>query len=130
MDGIITGDLGRVCECVWNETSTVGLVAPDPLTQEASPPVKCAPCIQTANLSGCSFTDKTSPFHSRGFFYLSLCDIQVTSESDVRGALEVAKEKYGGVTAAVNCAGIGVAMRTLSKKGPHPLEDFQVTGFL
>jgi hypothetical protein len=55
------------------------------------------------------------------------CDIQVTSESDVRSALEVAKEKYGGVTAAVNCAGIGIAMRTLSKKGPHPLDQFQVS---
>ena len=57
---------------------------------------------------------------------LKSCDTQVTSESDVRGALEVAKEKYGGVTAAVNCAGIAVAKRTLSKKGPHPLDDFQV----
>lgn len=58
--------------------------------------------------------------------HVALMRMQVTSESDVRGALEVAKEKYGGVTAAVNCAGIGVAIRTLSKKGPHPLEHFQV----
>ena len=48
------------------------------------------------------------------------------SEEDVKGALQVAREKYGGVTAAVNCAGIGVAMRTLSKRGPHPLDQFQV----
>lgn len=38
--------------------------------------------------------------------------------------LSVAKEKYGTLNAVVNCAGIGIAMRTLSKKGPHPLEDF------
>ena len=44
----------------------------------------------------------------------------------MRGALEVAREKYGGVTAVINCAGIGVAIRTLSKKGPHPLDEFKV----
>ena len=51
---------------------------------------------------------------------------QVTSEDDVKGALAVAEEEYGGVNVAVSCAGIGVAMRTLSKKGPHPLQHFQV----
>lgn len=55
-------------------------------------------------------------------------DPQVTSEDDVKGALVVAEEEYGGVNVAVNCAGIGVAMRTLSRKGPHPLEHFQVLG--
>lgn len=50
---------------------------------------------------------------------------QVTSEPDVQEALKVAKENYGGVTTVVNCAGVGVATRTLSKKGTHPLADFQ-----
>lgn len=50
----------------------------------------------------------------------------MTSEVDVKAALETAKEKYGTITAAINCAGIGAAMRTLSKKGPHPLNVFQV----
>lgn len=49
----------------------------------------------------------------------------MTSESDVKNAIEVAKEKYGVVNVAVNCAGIGIAKRTLTKKGPHPLQDFQ-----
>ena len=49
----------------------------------------------------------------------------MTSESDLKNALQVAKEKYGGLNVAVNCAGIGIAMRTLTKKGPHPLEEFQ-----
>ncbi len=49
---------------------------------------------------------------------------QVTSETDVRNALQVAKERYGAVTVAVNCAGIAIAKRTLTKKGPHPLEEF------
>ena len=51
---------------------------------------------------------------------------QVTSESDVQQALQTAQDKFGGVNVAVNCAGIGVAVRTLSKKGPHPLDLFQV----
>ncbi len=53
---------------------------------------------------------------------------QVTSESDVQKAIDLASEKYGTLTTAVNCAGIGVAIRTLSKRGPHPLNEFQVKG--
>ena len=50
----------------------------------------------------------------------------MTSESDIKSALSAGKERYGTITAAVNCAGVGVAIRTLSKKGPHPLGEFQV----
>ena len=52
--------------------------------------------------------------------------VQVTSEEDVKAALDTFQLKFGGLTAAINCAGIGVAKRTLSKKGPHPLDLFQV----
>ncbi len=49
----------------------------------------------------------------------------MTSESDILNALSVAKEKFGSsVNVAVNCAGVGIAKRTLSRKGPHPLEEF------
>ena len=34
------------------------------------------------------------------------------------------RDQYGPINALVNCAGIGVATKTLSKKGPHPLEEF------
>ena len=50
---------------------------------------------------------------------------QVTSETDVQNAITVAMETYGGLTAAVNCAGIGIAKRTITKKGPHPLNEFE-----
>ena len=40
-------------------------------------------------------------------------------------AIKLAKEKFGPLTVAVNCAGIGIAMRTLSKKGAHPLNQFE-----
>ncbi|XP_063792656.1 3-hydroxyacyl-CoA dehydrogenase type-2 [Pseudophryne corroboree] len=51
----------------------------------------------------------------------------VTSESDVTNALEVARSKFGGVNIVVNCAGIAVAIKTYnkSKQRPHSLEDFQ-----
>ena len=50
----------------------------------------------------------------------------VASEDSVRSALDEAREAFGEeVNAAVNCAGVAVAQRTLSKRGPHPLDDFR-----
>lgn len=50
----------------------------------------------------------------------------VTTEADVTHALDVAEKTFGkSVNVAVNCAGVGLAKRTLSKKGPHALEDFE-----
>uniref|UniRef100_A0A8C3VX69 Hydroxysteroid 17-beta dehydrogenase 10 n=1 Tax=Catagonus wagneri TaxID=51154 RepID=A0A8C3VX69_9CETA len=51
----------------------------------------------------------------------------VTSEKDVQAALTLAKEKFGRVDVAVNCAGIAVASKTynLKKSQVHTLEDFQ-----
>lgn len=43
----------------------------------------------------------------------------------MQNAIKVAVDTYGGLTAAVNCAGIGIAKRTLTKKGPHPLNEFE-----
>ncbi|WP_417897031.1 3-hydroxyacyl-CoA dehydrogenase [Bacillus haimaensis] len=48
----------------------------------------------------------------------------VTSEKDVRAALEQGIEKLGSINAVVNCAGIGVAQKVLSRKGTHPLDHF------
>ena len=51
------------------------------------------------------------------------CDI--TNEQQVKAAIARAQEKFGPViNLAVNCAGIAIATRTLSKKGVHKLEDF------
>jgi 3-hydroxyacyl-CoA dehydrogenase/3-hydroxy-2-methylbutyryl-CoA dehydrogenase len=50
----------------------------------------------------------------------------VTSEGQVLAALDAAEKEFGGhVNTVVNCAGIGVAMKTVGKKGAHPLELFQ-----
>lgn len=55
--------------------------------------------------------------------------VDVTSESDVSNALNVAKEKFGKLNCVVNCAGIGVAYKTynFNKNLPHKLEDFTKT---
>ncbi|MGG0174735.1 3-hydroxyacyl-CoA dehydrogenase [Gottfriedia acidiceleris] len=48
----------------------------------------------------------------------------VADEEQVQSALDQAVEKFGKITAAINCAGIGPAQKTYSKKGPHTLEHF------
>lgn len=49
----------------------------------------------------------------------------VTKEDDVRAALDLAESNFGEpINAAVSCAGIAIAKKTLSKKGPHGLADF------
>jgi NAD(P)-dependent dehydrogenase (short-subunit alcohol dehydrogenase family) len=48
----------------------------------------------------------------------------VTSAEEVSGAVARAVERYGSVHVAVNCAGVGAAMRTISRQGPMPLEVF------
>ncbi|XP_067832302.1 3-hydroxyacyl-CoA dehydrogenase type-2 [Heptranchias perlo] len=51
----------------------------------------------------------------------------VTSETDVMSAVALAKEKFGRLDIAVNCAGIAVAVKTYNfkKEMAHSLEDFQ-----
>lgn len=51
------------------------------------------------------------------------CD--VTSEAQAQAALSEAASKHGSARILVNCAGIGVAKRILSKDGPMPLADFE-----
>lgn len=67
----------------------------------------------------------------------------MTSEADVQNALALTRERFGPLNTVVNCAGlygdigteaaliivmilgIAIAMKTLSKKGSHPLDKFQ-----
>jgi 3-hydroxyacyl-CoA dehydrogenase / 3-hydroxy-2-methylbutyryl-CoA dehydrogenase len=48
----------------------------------------------------------------------------VTDEDDVRNALDEGIEKLGPINTVVNCAGVVVAQKVLSRKGTHSLEDF------
>jgi NAD(P)-dependent dehydrogenase (short-subunit alcohol dehydrogenase family) len=48
----------------------------------------------------------------------------VTSEESVQNAVSTAVEAFGGLHGLVNCAGIALAEKTLSKNGPHDLAIF------
>ena len=48
----------------------------------------------------------------------------VADEASVRSAIAAAAEFMGGITLAVNCAGIATAGRTLGREGPWPAENF------
>jgi NAD(P)-dependent dehydrogenase (short-subunit alcohol dehydrogenase family) len=51
--------------------------------------------------------------------------IDVTDFEGAELALADAVDQLGGLHIAVNTAGGGTAMRTLTKTGPHPLDEFQ-----
>jgi NAD(P)-dependent dehydrogenase (short-subunit alcohol dehydrogenase family) len=51
----------------------------------------------------------------------------VTSADEVAAAVARAGEAFGALHVAVNCAGVGTAMRTITKTGPMPLELFAKT---
>ena len=52
------------------------------------------------------------------------CRCDVTSEADGKAAVEAAVKAFGGLQVLVNCAGIGVAERTIGKDAPHDLARF------
>lgn len=49
----------------------------------------------------------------------------VTSESEIQAAVQAALDTFGALHIDVNCAGVGMALRTIGKQGPHPLEVFE-----
>lgn len=49
----------------------------------------------------------------------------VSSEEDMQAAVAAATE-LGALRIAVNCAGIGLAMKTIGKEGPHALNLFEL----
>jgi NAD(P)-dependent dehydrogenase (short-subunit alcohol dehydrogenase family) len=49
----------------------------------------------------------------------------VTDEAQVASAVRSAREQFGAVHGAINCAGVAPAERVLGKTGPHRLEIFQ-----
>ena len=48
----------------------------------------------------------------------------VTSEADGKAAVDLAVKDFGGLQVLINCAGIGVAERTIGKEAPHSLATF------
>jgi NAD(P)-dependent dehydrogenase (short-subunit alcohol dehydrogenase family) len=48
----------------------------------------------------------------------------VTDEASVQAVVDAAVSGFGSLNGLVNCAGIGVAERTVGRDGPHRLESF------
>lgn len=53
--------------------------------------------------------------------------VDIRDDANVESALQDAVAALGGLHIAVNTAGGGIARRTLSKDGPHPLDEFRRT---
>ena len=51
----------------------------------------------------------------------------VTSEEQVKAAVDLAVSAFGALNGVINAAGIGPAAKVLGKNGPHPLELFEKT---
>lgn len=49
----------------------------------------------------------------------------VADEAQVQAAIDLAISSFGTLHAAINCAGIGSALKTVGKEGPHPLDVFK-----
>lgn len=49
----------------------------------------------------------------------------VTDETAVQAAVDLAVAEFGALNGAINCAGIGVAEKTVGKDGPHSLASFR-----
>jgi NAD(P)-dependent dehydrogenase (short-subunit alcohol dehydrogenase family) len=50
----------------------------------------------------------------------------VTKADEVEAAVDVAAEADGGLRISIQCAGVGWAERTVSKRGPHQLQPFEI----
>lgn len=51
--------------------------------------------------------------------------VDVTDEASVTAGIDAAIAAFGSINACVNCAGIGVAMKTMGKDGPHSYDLFK-----
>ena len=51
----------------------------------------------------------------------------VTSEDQVKAAVDLAVSAFGALNGVINAAGIGPAAKVLGKNGPHPLDLFEKT---
>mmetsp|Transcript_7154 Transcript_7154/g.8056 ORF Transcript_7154/g.8056 Transcript_7154/m.8056 type:complete len:265 (+) Transcript_7154:28-822(+) len=50
--------------------------------------------------------------------------VDVTKAESVQAAVDTAVSKFGPLTGVINCAGIGSAMTTVGRKGPHSMDVF------
>jgi 3-hydroxyacyl-CoA dehydrogenase / 3-hydroxy-2-methylbutyryl-CoA dehydrogenase len=55
----------------------------------------------------------------------SFHNVDVSSEDSVKAGISEALARLGSINACINCAGIGVAAKTMGKEGPHPFDLFK-----
>ncbi len=107
-------EIQRVVALVTGAASGLGRATAERLVRQGARVVLC-------DLPTSAGAEVAAALGDRALF--AACD--VTSEADVVAALDAARAKFGvPVNVAVNCAGIAVAARTVSKKGPHDLGGF------
>lgn len=53
-------------------------------------------------------------------------ETDVTNSDQVQAAIDTAIGEFGGLHGVVNCAGVGMASRVVTKQGPHPLDVFEM----
>ena len=51
-------------------------------------------------------------------------ETDVANEASAVNAVNTAISMFGGLQGLVNCAGVGIAMKTVGKEGPYPLDRF------
>ena len=93
----------------------------------AAPPRK--PCSPPAVTSCCS-TSTPRPARQpsrRSARRRKFAQADVTSEDQVKAAVDLAVSAFGGLHGVVNAAGIGPAAKVLGRNGPHPLDLFEKT---
>lgn len=78
--------------------------------------------IVLVDISQDNLTKVSDEIANKSNVITSVCD--VTDPTQVSNTVKAALDNFGKLTLAVNCAGIAPPMKTLSKKGPHTLEQF------
>lgn len=53
------------------------------------------------------------------------CKVDVSDKDSVAAGLDAAETAFGFINAAVNCAGIAIAVKTLGRDGVHPLSSYR-----
>ncbi|SLN12254.1 SDR family NAD(P)-dependent oxidoreductase [Oceanibacterium hippocampi] len=53
------------------------------------------------------------------------CVVDVTKDDQLEAAFEKAAAAQGIARILVNCAGIGISIRTVGRNGPHPIDSFR-----
>src|SRR4028118_49489 len=80
-----------------------------------------APSARAAAVTGGGAVGEPPPGAGEGARFARA---DVTDEESTQGALDAARDAFGGLHGLVNCAGIGPAEKVVGKRGVHSLDSF------